>query len=428
VSDRARLLEVYRAALESVEGAGAVERSLRERDPGPGPFFLLGAGKAACAMARGARDALGSRLGAGLLATKDGHAQPLEGLEVRESAHPIPDARSVAAAESALARAAALPAEAALLVLISGGASALWTAPAPGVSLEHKQAVTDLLLRSGVEIEALNAVRKHLSRIKGGQLARAVGERRILTLLVSDVRGDRIDTIGSGPTAPDPTTYGDALGVLRDAGVLEEVPAAVCTRLEAGLAGRLPETPKPGDACVRSVEHRVVASLAQALCAAEGAARERGLRVESLGEALHGEARVCARDLSARARQARHAGPVLLVAGGEPVVHVRGAGRGGRAQEMALAFALALEGEGGVTGLFAATDGTDGPTDAAGAIVDGDTPRCARREGIDPQASLERNDAYPLLEATGALLRTGPTGTNVTDLALILASPPGSGR
>ncbi len=422
---RTELVEIFRAAIDAVHAGHAVERALRGmtlRDP----VFLLGAGKAACAMAAGARHVLGNRIDSGLVVTADGCDEAVPGIEVRVAAHPLPDARGLAAAEEALAFARRTPLDATLLLVISGGASALWPAPVAGISLDAKRRVTDLLLRSGVPIADLNAIRKHLSRIKGGGLARARAAGPVLSLLVSDVSGDGVDAIGSGPTAPDPTLYSDALEVLRDAVGLEAVPPEVREHIEAGVAGRVPETPKVGDRCFDAVEHHVVARLAVALGAAVDAGRARGLAVR-LGERLQGEARELAPGLATRARSLRGFAPALLVAGGEPTVHVHGSGRGGRAQELALAFAIEIDGEDGIAALFAGSDGCDGPTDAAGAVVDGTTAARARALGLDPRDHLERNDSYPLLLATGDLLVTGPTHTNVTDLALVrtAASPMG---
>jgi glycerate-2-kinase len=419
LSRRALLESLFRTGVAAVEGGSATARALA---PGDCTLHLLAAGKAACAMARGAVGVLGDRLAGGLAVTKDGHGTPVAGIEVIEASHPLPDARSVAAAERALETAAALDREVELLVLISGGASALWTAPVEGVSLDSKRALTDQLLRAGAGIEDLNAVRKHLSRIKGGGLARAARSRRIRTLALSDVRGDRLDVIGSGPTAPDPTTYADALRVLDRFAVT--APADVRAHLAAGARGERPETPKPGDPGFERVEHHIVGSLAVALDAVEAAAIERGLRVVRLPEDLYGEARDCGRRLAERARSEPGSGPVLLLAGGEPTVTVRGPGRGGRAQEAALALALAIEGEPDVAALVCGSDGTDGPTDAAGACVDGESVRRARAAGLDAQLHLERNDAYPLLQASGDLIFTGPTDSNVTDLALVAVGWP----
>jgi glycerate-2-kinase len=417
VSERALLRELFGCAIDAVHGARVVERALRADDPGGDRWQVLAAGKAACAMAEGARAALGERLAGGSVVTKDGHARPIPGLEVHEASHPVPDARGAAAAERALARAAALGASDRLLVLLSGGASALWSAPVAGVSLGDLRRLTDVLLRSGVGIDGINAVRKHLSRVKGGWLARAALPARVLTLAISDVAGDARDTIGSGPTAPDPTSFSDALDVIAD---LDGVPDSVRAHLEAGARGGAAETPKPGDACFASADYRVVARLTDALAAAEHAAQQRALSVWPLGRALAGEARECARQLAERADLAREAGADLLIAGGEPTVTVRGDGLGGRAQELALAYALERRGRVPTHALFAGSDGSDGPTDAAGGFADAALLEAARAAGLDPEASLARNDSHRLLHEAGACFVTGPTDTNVTDLALIL--------
>jgi glycerate-2-kinase len=364
-------------------------------------------------MAEGAVAVLDARIRDGKVSTPDGYGRPVANLTVNEAAHPVPDARSVTAASEALAFAEGLGPDDVLLVLISGGASSLWTAPVEGVPLEDKQTATEQLLRAGVDISQLNTVRKHLSRIKGGGLALRAHPARVVTLVISDVRGDRLDTIGSGPTAPDPTIFGEALAVLP-----AEAPESIRTHLQEGAAGRRRETPKPGEAAFERVEYRCVATLDDALAASVRAAERRGLRVWSLGPCLYGEAREEARFLAQRVDTARDRGVDLVVAGGEPTVTVRGSGRGGRAQELALAFSMEVAGE-PVAALFAGTDGADGPTDAAGASVDGQTVARARSLGLDPADHLTRNDAYPLFDRLGALLRTGPTDTNVTDLALI---------
>ena len=408
MSRRELLLELFHAGLRAVDGCAAVERSLRDDDPGGSRWTVIAAGKAACAMAEGARAALGARIVRGLCVTKQAHGRSLPGFEVREAAHPVPDHRGEQAAAEALSMAGELGESDALLCLLSGGASALLVSPVAGVSLSEKRTVTDLLLRSGVDITALNTVRRRLSRIKGGGLARAASPARVLTLAVSDVAGDRPEAIGSGPTAADPTGHADALEVLGRAGIVDHVPPAVL----AHLRGADPAQPSQGG------EYRVVASLEGALRAIEREARARGRRVRSPGRVLDADVRVCASDLLRRI--AEHDDADLLLAGGEPTVVVRGDGRGGRAQELALAFALSLDPDSPATALFAGTDGSDGPTDAAGAIVDAGTRQRAADAGLDAADHLARNDSHPLLAASGDLIVTGPTGTNVGDLALIL--------
>ncbi len=422
MSARELLVGVHTAALKAVHAGTAVERALAAIDP-PRVCTVLGAGKAACAMARSAAQVLGSGVVGSLVVTKDEHSFPIPRLEVIEASHPIPDARSVDAAERALQLARGLGDADVLLALISGGASALWCAPAPGVTLKEKRDITQQLLAAGAEISEINAVRKHLSRIKGGGLLEAALPARVLTLAVSDVAGDRPDHIGSGPTVPDPTSFADALAVLRDRGVEESVPEAVRRHLERGAAGECAETLKPGAVPDDRFEFRVVAALEDALEAARVEADSRGQRTRLLGAILYGEARELARSLAARARSLRNEGGGLLIAGGEPTVRVRGAGRGGRCQELALAFALELGGARGITALFAGTDGSDGPTAAAGAFADPGTLERAAARGLDARAHLEGNDSHSLLSASGDLYVTGPTQTNVSDLALIHIGP-----
>ncbi|MEX2205061.1 MAG: DUF4147 domain-containing protein [Myxococcota bacterium] len=419
MNPRALLADLHRAAREEVHAGRALERVLAADDPGPGPFVLLASGKAACAMAEAARSVLGARVARGVVTTKDGHARAIPGLEVREASHPLPDARSERAGREALALAGALATNEELLVLLSGGASSLWCAPAPGLTLAEKRAATESLLRASIAIGALNAVRKHLSSLKGGGLLRAARERRVRVYAVSDVPGDALADIGSGPASPDPTRFADALEAVRAHGLEGELAPAVLSRLERGAAGALDETLEPGDPRAPRSDGRVIASLDAALAATVRAAEARGLRVRSLGRALDADVVELAQRLAPEIRHARAERIDLLVAGGEPTVRVRGSGRGGRAQELALRLALALAGEPGWTALCAGTDGSDGPTEAAGAFADSGLLLRVRVHGLDLAAQLARSDVYPLLEATGDLFRTGPTETNVSDLLLV---------
>lgn len=416
MSGRADLNAVYDAAVRAVRGGPAVARALRERPPPDGPVTLLAAGKAACGMAEGALEVLGRRVRHGRVHAADGCGRPIAGFEVREAAHPLPDERSVACARDALEVAGSLDAGDVLLVLLSGGASAIWTAPVRGVSFTDKRRVVEDLLRSAVPIDRLNAVRKHLSRIKGGWLAAAAQPARVVTLAVSDVRGDRPDVIGSGPTVPDPTTFAEAWSVLRDAGISADVPRSVCEYLTRGVEGDEPETPGPEGASPARL--RVVAGLQDALSAAIREAEARGYRAETFGASVYGEACDEGARLARMTAEARARGIDVLVGGGEPVVRVRGDGRGGRMQEAALAFALAAEGQ-SYCALFAGTDGRDGPTDAAGAIVDTRSLDRARAAGLDPREHLARNDSTPLIGAAGGLMEARATDTNVADLVVI---------
>lgn len=423
MTPRDRLTAIWNAALAAVDAGDAVERALPGL-PQDGRLVVLALGKAALPMAARALARLGDRVSGGLVVTKDGHGGALDRLEVREAGHPLPDDRSEAAARAALELARAADPGDLLLVLLSGGTSALTSCPAPGLSLADLQATTDVLLASGADIAELNAVRKHLSAFSGGRLAQAAGCQRIHVLAISDVRGDALDVIGSGPCAPDPTSYQDALDVLARRGAGDLVPAAITLHLERGRAGAIPETPGPEDPCLSRVRHEIVARNADARRAAAEAARERGMTAIDLGEILSGEARDEAAGLLDRARECGRDAPVCLIAGGETTVRLRGRGRGGRNQELALAAALSLAktGEPNVTLLAGGTDGTDGPTDAAGALVDGETVARGRAAGADAASALASNDSYTFFAREGGALVTGPTGTNVMDLVLIEVS------
>ena len=426
---RAHLEALFREALVAVDASAAVRRAVVRHgdelsiagvplDP-RAQLVVLAVGKAAAGMAAALERLAGERIDAGLAVTKDGHGAPLERIALREAAHPVPDTRSQSAAREAIQLVRTAQREDVLVVLLSGGASSLLSDPAPGLTLADVAGTTTALLAAGVDIEGLNAVRKHLSAIAGGRLARRAACGRIEVLAISDVPGDRLDVIGSGPLAADPTTYADALAVLDRAGLRDRVPAAVRAHLEAGARGEAEETPKPGDPDLARVRTTVLASNRSALEAVRAAVEREGRRAVVLEGGLRGEAREAGRRLAALAGSLAGSRPVCLVAGGETTVHVRGGGRGGRSQELALAAALELEGRAGAAILAAGTDGTDGPTDAAGAYADGETVARGRARGVDARAALADNDAYTFFAAEGGLFRTGPTGTNVMDLALL---------
>ena len=408
------------AAADPVASTAAALGELDLRVEAGGRVAMLAVGKAAFGMAKAAVQVLGDRIqpSDALLVTHDEAVGPAR-FEALRSGHPLPDERGFAAAREFERRAAALGADDLALVLISGGASALLPAPAPGIGLGEKLQVTRQLLRGGATIHELNAVRKHLSTTKGGGLLRRLRPARAITLALSDVIDDDPSVIGSGPTAPDPSTFGDAYAVLDRCVVLQAIPGSVRDRFEAGVRGDVEETPNPGDPVFDDAIYRVVGgnrTSVRAMAAACGTGAEVG------PEPLEGEAREVG---VALARRFAAAPPAAYVAGGETTVTVRGGGRGGRSQEMALAFALeAVEGpladRDDWVLLAAGTDGRDGPTDAAGAIVDASTVARIRRAGIDPRAALDDNDSYQALDAAGALLRTGATGTNVADLVVFL--------
>ena len=421
---RRRAERIFTAGVEAADPVASTARALGELGPffpGEGRLAVLAVGKAAFGMAGAVGGVLddAARAADVLLVTHD-EAERLGRFEALRSGHPLPDERGLAAAREVERRAAELGAGDLALVLISGGASALLPAPAPGIGLDDKLETTRQLLRGGATIHELNAVRKHLSTTKGGGLLRQLRPARVVTLALSDVIDDDPSVIGSGPTAPDPSTFEDALAVLVRCDALETCPPPVRARFEAGIRGELEETPRPGDAIFDAAVYRIVGGNRTSV---EAMAAACGERVEVEPEPLEGEAREVGAMLAGRFASAV---PRAWVAGGETTVTVRGAGKGGRNQELALAFAL--EAARGLLAdrhdwvfLAAGTDGRDGPTDAAGAIVDASTVARSQRAGVDPLVALADNDSYRTLAAAGALLRTGATGTNVADLVVFLS-------
>ncbi len=387
-------------------------------------IFVVGGGKAVCAMAEAVESVLGARITDGVVVTAYGHSSAeLSRIKVVEAGHPVPDGNGVRGAKEVLRVADRAGRRDLVISLISGGASALLAAPARGIRLGDLKRITALLLKSGADIHEINAVRKHLSRIKGGLLARRVYPADLLSLIMSDVVGDDPGTIASGPTSPDPTVFEDCLGVLRRYGLLERAPRAVVERFRK--AGACEETPKPGDPCLRNVNNVFVATNLDALKAAKVKARSLGYRTVVLTSTMSGPARRAAAFFSSIVKEVKKSGnplgpPACIIAGGETTVKVLGRGKGGRNQEFALAAAVEIAGQSGVTLLAAGTDGIDGPTDAAGALADASTADRAFSMGLDPMNHLERNDSYTFFDHLGDLLRTGPTGTNVMDMVVAL--------
>ncbi|HEV8672543.1 MAG TPA: glycerate kinase [Methylomirabilota bacterium] len=386
-------------------------------------ILVVGAGKASGEMAEALEGVLGERVRDGLVVVKDRRAVAPARVRVVEAGHPLPDERGRAAAAEILALVEAAGPDDLVFCVISGGGSALAPLPVPGVSLAEKQAVTRLLLEAGATINELNAVRKHLSRLKGGQLPRAAAPAPVVGLLLSDVIGDPLDVIASGPTAPDPTTFADALAVLDRFGLRHRIPDAARSYLEAGARGEVPETPKPEDPIFTRVTNAVVGNNRLVVEAAAATARGLGYAPLVLTRSLQGEAREAARVFVALLEHAAEAGqpvsrPGCLIAAGETTVTVRGTGKGGRCQEFCLALAPGLTALPGAVVLAAGTDGSDGPTDAAGAIVDRTTVDRARAAGLDPRTALADNNSHAVFATLGDLVVTGPTGTNLMDLYL----------
>jgi hydroxypyruvate reductase len=387
------------------------------------PVWVLGAGKAAGPMAAAVEAVLGpERIAGGAVVSHDATAGPLsQRVSVLQGSHPVPGQDSIAATQRLLDLAEGIPRGAVVLWLLSGGASALLAAPAGELSLLDKQETTRVLLRSGATIDEMNTVRKHLSAVKGGQFARRLAGRRVVTLAISDIISGRLDMIGSGPTLPDPTTYDQALAIIGHYGVQRAVPVEVLDHLQQGAAGDLPETPKPGDPCFRSGSFTLLASPGTAAQAAAAAARKAGVRnVEVLTDQLAGEARDAAKFLGQvlRYRAAAARGPQVLVAAGETTVTVRGAGQGGRNQELAAALIGEVAGSPGLAVACIATDGQDFVPGAGGALIDGDTQARAAIAGIDIAALLADNDTHRLHQALGTLVEADATGTNVCDLVI----------
>lgn len=409
-----------RAMFDAAVAAALPSRIVARHLPPPprGRTIVLGAGKAAAAMARAVEDHWPGPL-EGLVVTRYGHAVPCERIEVVEAAHPVPDAAGEAAAARILDLARSAGEDDLVLCLISGGASALLALPAPGLTLADKQATNAALLRSGADIAQMNIVRRHLSAIKGGRLAAAAHPARVVSLIISDVPGDDPLAIASGPTVADPTTFADARSVLSRHGI--DVPEAV----RRVLAEARDETPKPGDLRLAGVENILIATPQRSLEAAAEVARAHGLTPVILGDAIEGEAAEVGRVMAGITRSALRHGhpapaPCVLLSGGECTVKVRGDGRGGRNVEFLLGLAVALDGLPGVWAIAGDTDGIDGMGPAAGAVVGPDTLARAVGLGIDPVARLASNDAHPLFEVLGDQVAPGPTLTNVNDFRAVL--------
>lgn len=434
--------QVLEAALQAADPAAAVSRFLsregNQLTAGDRTYdltnirrvFLIGAGKAGAPMAQAAAQILADRLTGGAVIVKDGYGLgevnfPAS-LKIIEAGHPLPDERGAAASREILNLLSQANERDLVICLLSGGGSALLTAPADRITLTDLQQTVSLLLRSGADIGGINAVRKHLDMIKGGGLARVAAPARVISFILSDVVGDSLDIVASGPTTPDPTTFDQALAILHKYRLLEQLPPAILLHLQHGAAGAEAETLKPGDPLLGGVQNLLVGSNGMAAQAAADAATAAGFNTRVLTTTLQGEARLVGRLLAVAARdlvggQSVLQRPACLIAGGETTVTVRGDGKGGRNQELALAAVEAMSGLPGTLLVTLATDGGDGQTDSAGAVVSGETLARARALGLSPAEYLMRNDAYRFFDGLGDLLKPGPTNTNVNDLALLFA-------
>jgi hydroxypyruvate reductase len=434
---REHALAIFQAGLQAVDPVEAIKRHTRlEKDLlfiGERQFSLkdydrilvVGAGKAAAPMARTVEDLLGDRISAGVVVVKDEHGLPLEKIKVCEASHPVPDKRGVKGTEEILSLAEQANERDLIICLISGGGSALLIAPVQEISLEDKQNATKLLLACGATIHEINTVRKHLSRAKGGRLAQMANPAAITSLILSDVVGDDLDVIASGPTVPDSSTFKDAEQILRGYGIWDQLAASVRNHIEKGSSGQIEDTPKSDNAAFLKCSQVLVGNNLQALEAAGQAAEGLGYRPLILSSKVEGEAREVAKFYAAIAKEILESAhpmepPVCVLAGGETTVTLQGDGRGGRNQEFALASALAIEGLDNAIVLSGGTDGTDGPTDAAGAIADGTTVARARKQRLNPKEHLQRNDSYSFFQKLDDLVMTGPTRTNVMDLYMLV--------
>jgi glycerate 2-kinase len=431
------LEHIFRAGLKAVDPERAVRKYVRrkgnrllvgDRSYALDRFkriLLIGAGKGTAPMAKALEEILGDHLAEGWIIVKYGYGMPLGKIHTMEAGHPIPDEAGLKATEVVLDQIRECTGEDLIICTFSGGGSALLPAPSPPINLDQKQETTRLLLDSGATINEINAIRKHLSRSKGGWLAKTADPATLVSLILSDVIGDRLDVIASGPTVPDESTFADCTEIIQRYDLVDRLPETVAEYFRQGGAGMVPETPKVGDPAFSRVQNLIVGNNRGALLAAQEQAISLGYKTMILSSQIEGEAREVAHVFAAIGKEICQAGlpissPACVLAGGEPTVTIQGKGKGGRNQELALACAISIDGLDRIFLLSAGTDGTDGPTDAAGAIVDGLTCRRARQADLNPYSYLLANDSYSFFESLGDLLKTGPTRTNVMDIICML--------
>ncbi|MDJ1500993.1 glycerate kinase [Xanthocytophaga agilis] len=427
---------IFKYALKAVEPAQLIKRAIRiDRHrlhclddivelQDFNNIYVIGAGKASAPMAAAMEEIIAAKISRGAITTKYGHATPLQYIVTTEAGHPVPDANGLKGTETIKSILESATENDLVIILLSGGGSALLADIPLGCTLSDIQQCNELLLQSGADIVEINTVRKHLSTVKGGQLTRIAYPAKMITLILSDVLGDPLDTIASGPTVPDPTTFADAWEVLEKYKLLNKVPDSVLIYLTEGKAGTYQETPKAGDRIFERVSNYIIGSNHLALAFAREKAEELGYTVEIYSEQLKGEAKEVAKTIVSYAKEAykdkSKPKPYCILAGGETTVTILGNGLGGRNQELALAAAIELEHQAGITLLSAGTDGTDGPTDATGAVVDSTTLFQAIELGIDGNVYLKNNNSYHFFRQVGGHLITGPTQTNVMDLIIVL--------
>jgi glycerate 2-kinase len=428
---------IFRAAISAVDSKNAVTKFLNRKNCvltveslsydllDYENVYVVGAGKASAGMAQAVEEILGERIKAGVINVKYDHSLPLDIITLNEAGHPVPDEAGLEGTQQIVQLLEKSGEKDLVLCLISGGGSALLPYPAEGISLDEKRQLTQILLESGATIHEMNILRKHISRVKGGRLARLAYPATLVTLILSDVIGDDLDSIASGPTVPDRSTYADCLRILHKYSVQDNIPKAVLDYFEKGTQGTIEETPKLDDPVFVKTQNVIVASNSLAVQAAKHKADELGYNSLVLSSSIEGEAKDVALVHAAIAKEILKTGepvskPACVISGGETTVTVRGQGKGGRNQEFVLAAAIAIDGLENVTALSGGTDGTDGPTDAAGALADGKTISRAMSQGLDAQEYLRNNDSYSFFHPLGDLLKTGPTFTNVMDLRLVI--------
>ena len=430
--------EIFRAGLRAVDPVDAIKKFVRLEGGtlrvGSSHYvldefqniYVVGGGKASASMAKALEDILGDRITGGWVNVKYEHLAPTEMVTIHEAGHPVPDEAGVLGTRKLIELVEPCTEKDLVLCVISGGGSALLPAPAKGISLEEKQAVTKSLLRCGATINEMNTIRKHISAIKGGQLARIAAPATLVSFMLSDVVGDPLDIIASGPSVPDENTFEECLAVLDKFGIRDKIPVSVLDRLTKGAAGEIEDTPKPGNPLFAKTQNLVIASNALAAKAAADKAQAFGYQPMILSTYVEGETKEVAKVHAAILKEIRHSGhplapPACIISGGETTVTIQGEGLGGRNQEFVLAAAREIAGLHNVVVLSAGTDGTDGPTDAAGALADGQTLSRADELQLDSLSYLQQNDSYHFFDKLNDLLKTGPTNTNVMDLRILLA-------
>ena len=432
-------LNIFNAGIKAVDPANAVKRYLTRQDDrleiqgktydlsNYENIYVIGMGKASAAMTQAVEELIGDRLKAGILNVKYGHTVPLKIVKVNEAGHPVPDEAGLSGTRQIMEMLRQTGKKDLVFCLISGGGSALLPCPVEGVTLEDKQLVTKALLECGATIHEINALRKHISQVKGGRLATLAYPSTMISFILSDVIGDDLDSIASGPTVPDTSTFSDSLYILEKHKIKHKVPSAVIEFLEKGVRGDVEETPKADDPVFSQVQNVIIGSNIQAVTASRQKAEELGYNTLLLSTFIEGETKDVAKVHAAIAREIINSGnpiekPACVISGGETTVTIRGEGLGGRNQEFALAAGIDINGLEKVLILSGGTDGTDGPTDAAGAIADGTTMERARKLGLDAELYIRENNSYHFFKQLDDLIITGPTFTNVMDLRLIIVS------